>query len=166
MAKRNSNTPVYPMYDVGSFPLPENLHRTILESTVGVHLAIMQQPWYGWLMDGSKSIESRFSLNRCAPYEKVHPGDIVLVKNGLVSAAFTVATVHDIDLTKHPISDLEEQYSSGIHADRTFWTEHSAKRFCTLVWVGHCIQFPGFPIDKRDRRGWVVLRDAVLPEIL
>ena len=154
----------YFMHDVDSFPLPDDIHRTIVDSAIGVHLAIMPQPWYGWLLDGSKTIESRFSMNGCAPYGKVRPGDIILVKKGLVSAAFTVASVRDIDLTKHPLSDLAERYSSNIHADHSFWTERTHKRFCTLIWVEHCTQFPGFPIDKRDRRGWVVLRDTVLPK--
>lgn len=59
------------------------------------HLAILSPGWIELILDGSKTIESRFTKVRCAPFGKVHEGDIVYLKEsgGLVKGMFTVAKV-------------------------------------------------------------------------
>src|SRR5215210_2794220 len=46
----------------------------------GIHLAVFVEPFLDYVLDGSKTVESRFSVNRCAPFGKVSPGDMVLLK--------------------------------------------------------------------------------------
>src|SRR3954453_16131391 len=46
----------------------------------GIHLAVFLEPFLGYVLNGSKTVESRFSVNRCAPFGKVHQGDVVLLK--------------------------------------------------------------------------------------
>src|SRR5256885_16153419 len=45
-----------------------------------VHLAIFVEPYLSYLLDGRKTVDSRFSVRRTAPYGQVRAGDIVLVK--------------------------------------------------------------------------------------
>lgn len=166
MLENNGHHMLYPMHDVCAFPLQSDLcsgelYRKLHDNTVGVHLAVTPDPWFRWILDGSKTIESRFSSNRCAPYGKVRSGDIVFLKKGTVSAAFCVGKVRDFDLSQHRVSDLETRYSLGIHADHSFWTERQEKRYCTLMQVSWLVTFPGFRIAKNDRRGWVVLREGL-----
>ena len=44
------------------------------------HLAILAPGWIEPILDGTKTIESRFTKVRCAPYGKVHAGDLVYMK--------------------------------------------------------------------------------------
>lgn len=62
--------------------------------TACLHLAILIDPFYSWLMDGTKTIESRFSRVRCAPYGAIAEGDIIAVKKtgGMISGAFPSRT--------------------------------------------------------------------------
>src|SRR5947208_15176323 len=46
----------------------------------GIHLAVFVEPFLGYVLDGSKTVESRFSVNRCAPFGKVRQGDVALLK--------------------------------------------------------------------------------------
>ena len=46
----------------------------------GIHLAIFVEPYLTYVLDGKKTVESRFSINRSPPYKKVKSGDIVFVK--------------------------------------------------------------------------------------
>jgi len=46
----------------------------------GIHLAVFVEPFLGYVLDGSKTVESRFSVNRCAPFGKVNRHDVVLLK--------------------------------------------------------------------------------------
>lgn len=45
-----------------------------------LHLAIFQEPYLGLILAGKKTIESRFSVNRIAPYEAAERDDLVLLK--------------------------------------------------------------------------------------
>ena len=49
-------------------------------SRIGIHLAIFAEPFLSMVLSGEKTIESRFSRNRCAPYGEIYDGDIILLK--------------------------------------------------------------------------------------
>ena len=63
------------------------------------HLAILTPGWIDLILDGTKTIESRFTRVRCAPFRKVHEGDSVYLKEsgGLVKGMFTVAKVETFE---------------------------------------------------------------------
>ncbi len=67
----------------------------------GLHLAVLTEPFCSLLLDGAKTIESRFSRVRCAPYGTLAEGDIVVVKKtgGPVTGAFQAGTVRSYHLT-------------------------------------------------------------------
>jgi len=46
-----------------------------------LHLAIFVEPYLSFILDGRKTVESRFSSVRCAPYKRVLPGDRSLVRS-------------------------------------------------------------------------------------
>jgi hypothetical protein len=46
----------------------------------GIHLAVFIEPYLQFILDGQKTVESRFSANRSAPYQQVGKGDVVLLK--------------------------------------------------------------------------------------
>ena len=46
-----------------------------------LHLGIFTEPYLTYMLNGEKTIESRFSKNKIAPYNKIDKSDIVIVKN-------------------------------------------------------------------------------------
>src|SRR5260370_27512850 len=48
--------------------------------SLSVHVAIFVQPFLDHMLNGRKTVESRFSVNRCPPYNRVRRGDIILIK--------------------------------------------------------------------------------------
>src|SRR5437762_3014223 len=60
-----------------------------------MHLGVFAEPFLQFVLDGSKTIESRFSVNRRAPYGAVRTGDMLLLKRpaGPVVAVAEVAQV-------------------------------------------------------------------------
>ena len=44
------------------------------------HIVILKKKYYDMVLAGTKTIESRFSMNKCAPYNKVQVGDTLLIK--------------------------------------------------------------------------------------
>src|SRR5438105_96656 len=49
-------------------------------TSFAIHLAVFIEPFLQYILDGKKTIETRFSSVRCAPYERVRSGDIILLK--------------------------------------------------------------------------------------
>src|SRR5437867_4139305 len=46
-----------------------------------LHLAVLLEPYLGYVLEGRKTVESRFSAVRCPPYRRVQSGDVVLLKS-------------------------------------------------------------------------------------
>ena len=139
------------------------------------HLAILSPGWIERILDGSKTIESRFTKVRCAPFGKVHAGDVVYLKEsgGRVKGMFTVAEVETYEnLTDAQICDLfykeyREQIFSSLSAsmqrppDKWLSAKHA-----TLIHVADPVAFEKpFPFPKRDPRAWVVLESPLHTEV-
>ena len=135
------------------------------------HLAILAPGWTELILDGSKTIESRFTKVRCAPFGKVHEGDSVYLKEsgGLVKGMFTVAKVETFEhLTEGQICDLfykeyrEQIFSSlsaSMHRPPEKWL---TAKHATLIHVSDPITFDEpFRYRQKGRSAWLVL-DAPL----
>lgn len=72
------------MYD----EIVENLEKQLPDSDMDkfknskVHLGIFIKPHLIYILDGKKTVESRFSKNKIAPYNQMTKNGIVIVKKG------------------------------------------------------------------------------------
>jgi len=126
----------------------------------GTHLAIMTGQYLARLLDGTKTIESRFTRHRVAPFERVADGDVVFFKPspGPITAAGLAGTVRYLDLGMISLDHIASRYGAAIApADASFWADRAAARYATLVTMLDVVTTDPIPICKRDRRGWVVL---------
>ncbi len=129
----------------------------------GAHLAVMTGQYLDRLLDGTKTIESRFTRHRIAPFQQVVSGDVIFFKQaaGPITAAGLAGTVQDLDLGIVPLWQLADQYSAAIApVDASFWADRAAARYATLVTMLDVVRTEPVPVQKRDRRGWVVLTHA------
>lgn len=127
---------------------------------VSLHLAVLTKPFLGPLLDGIKTIESRFSRVRGAPYSVLRPGDIVAVKKpgGPVIGAFQAGQVRSYQMTPELLGKIRARFGQEIQAhEDKFWDDHAESRYGTLIDVRHPRRLAGLPFPKRDRRGWAVL---------
>lgn len=126
------------------------------------HLAIFKQPFLDLILNGEKTVESRFSRVKCAPFGRVSKGDTVLLKSvgGPVCGEFVVRQVRSIsDATPEIIEGLKN-FSREIcsNKDESFWSDRKDSKYVTLIWVGSPRKYAHpYPFVKKDRRGWVVL---------
>src|SRR5258708_3236007 len=126
----------------------------------GTHLAVMTGHYLDRLIDGTKTIESRFTRHRVAPFDQVASGDVIFFKpaGGPITAAGLAGTVHNLDLGVFPLQRVAVQYGAAIApADVSFWADRAAARYATLVTMVDVVQTEPVPVQKRDRRGWGVL---------
>ncbi len=130
----------------------------------GIHLAIFSQPYLDYIIEGQKTIESRFSRNRCAPFGEVLEGDIILLKevSGPVCGIALAKRIWFFDLEAEPLANIRGEFGSNICAGEDFWIEKSDASFATLIELANPTSIHPLTYDKRDRRGWVPLRPRQL----
>jgi hypothetical protein len=126
---------------------------------IGLHLAIFTEPLLSAVLDGSKTIESRFSQLRCAPFDEVRGGDVVLLKRpgGPVTGIVMVESAWFFDLAFEPLERIRNRHAEAIGADDTFWASKRFARYATLIKLAEPSEIEPFFCAKRDRRGWVPL---------
>ena len=134
-----------------------------MESSTGIHLAVMGQPYLDRVLDGSKRLESRFSKKPMAPYGAVAAGDVVLLKavGGPVVGIAEVAGVESCRLPdQRAVAAIRKSYANELCAedDDEFWETRQTARFVTLITLSKVNSCEPVTCEKRDRRGWVVIR--------
>jgi hypothetical protein len=133
----------------------------VICSPVGVHLAVLVEPYLSFILNGTKTIESRFSINRCAPFGSVHEGDIVLLKrsSGPVVGLCRVSSVWNFRLEPKTWSEIRKEFAEALCAqDPIFWDERKGASYATLMKIDNVLEIPPLRVNKRDRRGWVILK--------
>lgn len=138
------------------------------DGQTGIHLAIVLEPYLQFILDGSKSVESRFSRNGCAPFERVAAGDVVLLKrsSGPVVGVCTVSNVWNYRLTPTTLLEIKDRFGHAICPQEGFWEDRRDAAFATLMRIDDSRPLPDLTVPKKDRRGWVVLRDGRFPKLL
>ena len=136
-----------------------------------LHLAILRQPYLDLIMEGTKTIESRFNTRRAAPFGRVAVGDLVLLKETAqpITNYFFVSSVASLDLGQTSLAQVRAEYGQGIQAqdEELFWQERRKSKFATLLGVGERGEVEPLPIVKKDQRGWVTFtrRDRQTPTL-
>lgn len=126
------------------------------------HLAIFQNDGAEKILSGKKTIESRFSRAKIAPYGVISSGDLVYIKpsGGEIIGQFRVTKVITFDgLDSKDIQEIKEKYGKGLNVDENYWKGKENCKFATLIFIGNSSRFITSPvkIPKKDLRGWVVL---------
>ena len=125
-----------------------------------VHVAVMVEPFLSMVFAGTKTIESRFSKHRIAPYQKIKPGDVVLLKksSGPIVGSFIAKEVNFFTINPQALEEIKEKYSAHIGADTAFWELQKSKGYATLIAISQLHKLPPKVFPKKDPRGWVMLQ--------
>lgn len=123
-----------------------------------IHLGIFCEPYLTYILEGKKTIESRFSKNKIAPFEKISKDDIVIVKksSGNVVAYFTIKNVSFINIEDISVNSIKKKYNKYIMADEKFWNEkEKTSNYATLIEIDRVIDLPPFYINKKGMQSWI-----------
>jgi len=126
-----------------------------------LHLAVFTEPYLRFILEGCKTVESRFSMRPCPPCGEVRDGDFVLLKRsaGPIVGVCRVADVWFYRLDPESWSTIMEDFGEALCAsDSQFWQERKSARFATLMRIEAVQVMPPAHLQKRDRRAWVILR--------
>lgn len=128
-----------------------------------IHLAVFVEPFLQFLLDGRKTVESRFSIHRRAPFNCVRSGDLVLIKRsgGPIIALAEISQVWYYELNPHSWNFIRTRFAAQLCVDDpNFWEQKASSYFATLMQFRRVERLEPMDCSKRDRRGWVVLNGA------
>lgn len=147
------------------------IEKILVDISIGIHLAVFNEPFLSLVFEGKKKIESRFSINKISPYKRVKKGDIVILKEsgGDVTGIFIVGEVKFFKhLDKCLIAKIEDEFGEMICTsyDENFWAKREKANYASLIEVNKIKKLPPYKSEKRDRSGWSILRTIPLNESL
>ena len=132
-----------------------------VDSNIGIHIGIFVKPYLDLLLGGKKTVESRFSANRCAPYGIARKADVLLLKRsgGPIMGLCRLGDVWCYQLEPQSWRLIRDRFAEQLCiSDPAFWAAKKDACYATLMRVEHSRQVEPVAIPKRDRRGWVVVR--------
>ncbi len=126
------------------------------------HLVILKKQYLDAILDGRKTVESRFAKTRRAWFGKVKPGDKLFLKASsrpVCATAKVEKVISYEDLSPVKIAHIEKQYNKQIIGPDEYWKSKRDSRYGMLVWLGDVEPCEPIQIKKRDWRAWVVLTE-------
>ena len=133
------------------------------------HIAILKDGPLDSILSGKKTIESRWSVNKIAPFGKVHQGDTIFLQRsgGSVEAKASVSKVLEFSpLTKKIVDDVVREYGSAIGIDETsvklWW--NPTKNYCTLIFFDEIKKTTPFRVNKEgfaSMAAWLCLPHGI-----
>jgi len=147
--------------------LSEDNFNAQMENPKMIHLAIFSEPFLSKLIDGTKTVESRFSKRNISPFGDVSTGDVILVKKsgGLIKGFFVAGEVlYYPNLNKKTQNLIKKDYGKAIcdYLSPNFWEDREDCNYASLVKVMKYYPLSQSIDDlKTDRRGWVLLTPKV-----
>ncbi|KKQ66055.1 MAG: hypothetical protein US86_C0007G0100 [Candidatus Daviesbacteria bacterium GW2011_GWA2_38_24] len=133
------------------------------------HLAIFTPNAVKQILEGKKTIETRFSQKRIAPFGSLSVGDIVYIKpsgKDVVGQFVVKKILYFEGLSTEDWLMIKGYYGKNLslgsgEADEQYFKSKELARFGTIIYIGRVEQFITSPISiqKSDQRGWVVLEE-------
>lgn len=125
------------------------------------HIAIFRQPFFDMVLDGSKTIESRFSDKKIAPYKKIEVGDEIWIKQTGkdVTVKAVAKKVEFFELTPEIVEEIRVNFGKEIGTDKfEDWTKTLRKKYCTLIWLGDVKKVEPIKVPKSHGSGWMIVK--------
>lgn len=124
------------------------------------HLGIFAEPYLTFMLEGKKTIESRFSQKRIAPFNQITKDDIVFIKksSGNVLGYLTIKEILFFDLNITSIDSIKEKYSRELCVDESFWNQKRDSKYATLIIIDEIFKLEPFKINKKGMQTWIVLK--------
>lgn len=126
------------------------------------HLAIMVEPYLSLLLQGKKTIESRFSQKRMMPFHQVNKGDIIILKKsgGAIVGAFEALETYFFEpKSESDMLTIKAEYNQRLCGSDEFWMNKMNSHYATLIEVGNLLKLTPIKVSFKNRRAWIVGSD-------
>jgi|SRR3989344_7871165 len=134
------------------------------------HVAIMKKEWkfIDKILDGSKTIESRWYEAKRAPWGRIHKEDTIYFKNSgeVVSAKARVKKILQFSCLTPDVKHILGVYGMDIGIDKKeaaeFFKKFRDKKYCILIFLKNPRKVKPFQISKKGfgaMASWISLKN-------
>ncbi|MCG8507762.1 MAG: ASCH domain-containing protein, partial [Rhodospirillales bacterium] len=136
-------------------------------SLLSIHVAILKPKYIAMMLDGRKTIESRFMKVRMPPLDCLRKGERLFIKASAGPFMATAIANHVEqfeNLTHERFDALHKRYIKQIGGEPAYWQSKRNARFAVLAHLGDVEPLDVGPTyAKNGWRAWHVLDDAASP---
>ena len=139
---------------------PEALSRLCLDMNIRGHLCVLREPYVTFILDGRKTIESRFHKTRTLPFQKVVAGDILFLKHSggpLRGLVLIGHTEYHGPMRYGEAEALLRKHRAALAIGESFISEKKNSKYASLLSILDRTATDHVPCTKADGRAWVVL---------
>jgi len=130
---------------------------------MAVHIAILKPRFLNMILDGAKTVESRFTKTDRPPFNQVTPGEAIHLKQSggpfaAVAEAGRVWSKHATD--ERELRRVFDRFADRVGVDATYWPLVRGKPFVTMIElkvVQPCTAAPRY--KPRNMWAWYTLDD-------
>lgn len=126
-----------------------------------LHLAVFRDDFAEKIFTAHKTIEARLSKIKCAPFEQIEKGDLVLIKQsgGPVVGYFQAGDVKFYDeITPDKLKQLIKKNWNQLAMTEEFWEMKKKSKYATLIQIKKPTKFRlPVAVKKKSLNGWIVL---------
>lgn len=130
-----------------------------------IHVAVMVEPYLSKVLNGSKTIESRFSQKMTTPWKKVNVGDAVILKEsggGFVGIFEAGDVVYKELYSSDDIQMIKSQYNDRLCIEDDFWEKKKDSKYVTLISISHLFIFNPIELRFKNRQAWIVFHETTV----
>lgn len=125
------------------------------------HIVILKKNILDKILSGEKTIETRFTKNKCVPFKKVAEGDTLFLKavGGEILAKAVVKKVENYVLNEQKLRQIVNLYHKEIGVESSkveqFVLKRKDKNYAVLVWLSELKNISPFSVKKSYGAGWI-----------
>jgi hypothetical protein len=153
--------------------LPGTINRPVLEGDpfwesyvrthpdANIHVAILAQPYLDLVLAARKTVESRFSVDRRAPYENVLVGDVILLKQvgGPICGIARAEKVWCYRINPGIFASIRLNFGKRLQIeDPELWARYKKAAYATLIQFDNVTRIDPLRYPKRDQRAWITFK--------
>ena len=109
------------------------------------------------ILKKEKTIESRWSVHKIAPYNKVNIGDTLYLKETGKNVYYKAkcSDVKFFELNKETVDMIKEKYNEYIKIKD--FSECYNKNYCTLVWISNIEKINEMKVKRSNGAGCIIM---------
>lgn len=112
------------------------------------------------VLNGEKTIESRWAMHKIAPFGKIKAGDEILLKETCknVTATAIARKVKFFELTPELADEIKKLYGKEIGTQKfDNWETYKNKKYCTLIWLDNVKTIEPIKVKRSNGAGWLLV---------
>lgn len=135
------------------------------DKKINLHIGLFVEPYLSLILNGKKTIESRFSKVKIIPFNSVELGDFILLKksSGPIYGVIEAGKIHNFYVVPNTMWLIKDKFGKELCLTEEFWEHKKNSKYATLIEIASIIKFEN-PIEfkiHKNRQSWIIFKKQI-----